>query len=124
MKCPQCHVEIPDRVEVHGRKIRLPLLCPDCVERQSRQAYLEHQKQYLPGVLEGVYALTLTKHANGLHWHVVLVGDAHHAWCGSDVSTRWARRYVKFPEQRLADVCRECHATFDRLVKELGLEVA
>jgi len=108
--CPSCRASIPDGM----------LACPDCAERQSRLASLEEQKRYLAEVLRGDRLLTLTKTANQTRWHVLLLGEPGHVWCGQRVTGQWMQRRVVYPEQQLANVCRQCREVFDRLVKEVA----
>lgn len=112
--CPTCHDPIPE----------LALQCPTCLGRKSRRIYLEHQKLFLPGILQGINTLTLAKPANQTTWHIRLVGDAHHAWCGEAISPQWShRRYVRLTEKR-SDLCARCLELFDQMVKEISPEVA
>ena len=114
MTCPTCHDPIPDAA----------LACPTCLERKSRKILLEHQRQFLPGILTGVYALTLAKAAKQPTWHMRLVGDAGHAWCGEEMSPQWRhRRYVRLTEER-SNLCARCLEVFEQMVKEISPEVA
>jgi len=111
--CPKCHTEYAE------------VICPDCVARLSREAYLDLQKTYLPAVIAGEYPLTLTYTKQQTLPHIVLLGTHRgHAWCGADVTPKKNDRRVRYPEQQLANVCRLCREVFDRLVKELPKEVA
>lgn len=114
MTCPTCHDPIPDAA----------LACPACLERKSRKIVLEHQKQFLSGILTGVYTLTLAKPVGEPGWHIRLVGDARHAWCGQEISPQWKhRRYVRLTEEP-RNLCPRCLDVFEQMVKELSPEVA
>lgn len=114
MTCPTCRNQIPEAA----------LTCPDCLERESRQILLEHQKQFLPGILRGIYALTLAKSAQQPTWHMRLVGDAGHAWCGEEISPQWKhKRYVRLTEEP-SNLCPRCLEVFEGMVKEIRPEVA
>jgi hypothetical protein len=114
MTCPDCRNEIPAPA----------LHCPDCLSRKARKLYLKHQKGFLPGILEGIYKLTLAKPAADRTWHIRLVGDAGHAWCGEEISPQWKhRRYVRLTEDR-ANLCPRCTEVFERMVREIRPEVA
>jgi len=116
MICAKCHTDYKE------------IVCPECVARFSRQALLDLQKSYLPGILAGEHLLTLTHTKNQALPHIVLVGThgshCHQAWCGQSVTPKKNDRRVRYPEQQLANVCRLCREVFDRLVKELPQEVA
>jgi len=111
--CAKCHTDYKE------------IVCPECVARFSRVAYLDLQKAYLPAILAGEYPLTLTHTKQQALPHIVLLGNYHHhAWCGASVMPKKNDRRVRYPEQQLANVCRLCREVFDRLVKELPKEVA
>lgn len=113
MICPGCRNEIP----------HLALACPTCLERESRKILVEHQRQFLPGILQGVYVLTLAKPVGEPGWHIRLVGDARHAWCGQEISPQWKhRRYVRLTEEP-GNLCPRCLEVFEGMVKELRSEV-
>lgn len=114
MTCHTCRNQIPEAA----------LACPDCLERESRKILLERQKSYLPGILRGIYALTLAKPAEQPAWHMRLVGDDGHAWCGEEISPQWKhKRYVRLTEE-LRNLCPRCLDVFEQMVKELSPEVA
>ena len=114
MICPDCRNEIPHPA----------LACPTCWDRRSRKILLADQKRFLPGILQGVYTLTLAKSVHERGWHIRLVGDAYHAWCGTEISPQWKhRRYVRLTEEP-SNLCPQCLEVFERMAKEIAPEVA
>lgn len=111
--CPTCHDPIPE----------LALACPTCLGRQAQAIYLEHQKRFLPGVLKGVYSIALAKAAHEAKWHMRLIGDAYHAWCGETISPQWRHRHFKLGEP-YDILCPRCAEVFEQMVRDIAPEVA
>jgi hypothetical protein len=121
--CPVCSRE-------HAK-----VICPYCASQRSRNSYLEFQKQYVPGVLEGRFKLTLVHRSGAPTWHLRLVGDREHAWCGEAVGSRWEERRENYSGELLSaqdlfgrpTVCARCAEEFERMKKDLeasGLRTA
>jgi hypothetical protein len=110
-ECPKCHATIPE-----GK-----LACPDCTEGHSRATYLEFQKSYLPFVVTGKHILRITR-VRESPWHLVLIGDPRHAYCGHSVGEGWRTKRQSMlepmPEPRICTLCKE---VFDRLCAEAGV---
>jgi|SRR5215475_517257 len=107
MKCKKCGANIPDD----------HVACPACTMAKSRQAYLEYQKHYLPRVIEGKAVLRITRQGDR-PWHLVLVGDPYHAYCGEPVSPAWSQRREHLDELP-TKVCALCRDVFTRLKEEV-----
>jgi hypothetical protein len=103
------------------------VVCPYCTSQRSRDAYLEFQKQWVPGFIEGRFRLTLAR-SRERPWHLLLVGDPEHAYCGEKVSPNWERRRVDYDGTLLyakdpmgkPTVCPLCAEEFERLRSELA----
>jgi hypothetical protein len=122
MICPVCSRE-------HAK-----MICPYCLAQQSRDSYLEFQKQYLPGVLAGRLKLVLVRRketqrprSQSPSWHLRLVGDREHAWCGAAVGSQWEEKRESYGEELFSardlwsrpTVCERCAEEFERLKREV-----
>jgi hypothetical protein len=114
MNCRECGLPIGDKI--------LGPRCEGCIERRARAALLQHQKLFLPQVLQGSHALSIT-HLGDLVWHVVLIGDRYHAYCGQSVGPGWQIKRVTL-DQWPPRMCHLCKEVFDRLLEEVRAEVA
>jgi len=95
--------------------------CRACTERASAQEMLAFQKHSLPEIIAGREFVALARIAE--RWHLVLVGDPLHAFCGLKISpqfNRMKRLWGDLP----ARTCKECLEVFEKLRKELPAEVA
>lgn len=110
LHCPDCQ-----------RKIEgVRLICQACLEKKSRQVYLELQKPFLSEVLAGRSELTMTAPAASTRWHIRLAGEPTHAFCGEKVSPRWFKKYQKLDGPLL--VCERCDEVMTELFKEMEVE--
>src|SRR5215831_7374932 len=80
-------------------------LCQSCaaVAERSKAAYLEHQKQFLPEVVAGNRVLRIA-HLRDQAWHLVLIHDADHAFCGAKIGGGWNVQRMT----PTVKICREC----------------
>lgn len=102
--CPACGAE-------HNR-----LTCPACADRKSREAYLNLQTSYLPAILTGRMDLHLNRRTHSGPYHVALVGDPQHGYCGHLLDGPQQRRRMPYSEKLRADLCAKCVAVFDAIV--------
>ena len=110
MNCPRC-----------GQPVE-GLACPACTALQSRQAIFEHQAAHLDNLRRGRLEF-YAKRMSGKHpWHLMLVGDPGHAWCGAEFlnvgkGNRRHIRYAQLPEllegKALCLACREALAQME-----------
>lgn len=99
------------------------LACRACVERRSRDAFLELQTQYVPSILSGDARMHLSKPAGAGLWHIVLVGEPRHlqhAYCGVPVKNSHVDTRVVYSTDLREKVCGLCLDTFDRLVEDFA----
>jgi len=91
------------------------LQCPVCWARKSHEIYVEFQKQFLPPILAGKAKITRVR-TLGNQWHIALIGDRNHGWCGIEFKPRLGE--ASFDPERLDVVCPDCRKTFEDLVQE------
>lgn len=121
--CTKCGATVPDRkVRTRGnkQKIYMPLVCTDCAERNSRLAYLERQKEFLPRIVAGEVELTLTYRANAKLSHIRLIGEPTHAFCGMRTPRQWFKKYARLTTQLRDELCPGCLEVLDGLRKEVA----
>jgi hypothetical protein len=118
--CPVCNTNLDVALRQVRGKIRhfAPIVCPVCVERQSRAAYQEKQKHYLLLVLKGEADLTLTAPNNSKRWHVRQVGDQKHTLCGDRSTRQWSLRQARLDQKLRGELCPACLEELDELRKK------
>ena len=120
--CPDCGATVPDhKVYLRGGKqhIYMPVVCTVCAEEKSRAAYLARQKEFLPRIVAGEVELTLTYPANARLFHIRLIGEPRHAFCGMKTPGQWFKKYARLTEDLRAELCPRCLEVLDRLRKEI-----
>jgi hypothetical protein len=112
MICPKCKSWVPEG----------DLACKVCAAQRSREAFIEHQRQFMPLVFAGSLALHIRRGkiaGAGSQLHIELFGDATHTYCG--VPTQGMKlSYLIFQGELRApqDTCVQCAALFERLLNE------
>jgi len=109
--CIRCNSPIPDGV--------LGNVCRNCIERASFQTYLAYQKQVLKEICAGKGELRLA-HLVEQPWHIVLLGDPEHAYCGQKIGSGWKHKHENILSLTRLTMCKLCMETLDRLCVECG----
>jgi len=122
MICPVCHTGLEWTTRMEGGQHRRfnALACPVCLQQKSRAFYLQLQKEYLPPVLAGETDMTLTYPAGARRYHIRLMGEPTHAFCGEAVSRNWFKRYLRLDDQLRAQLCPRCLEVLDQLRQEMS----
>jgi hypothetical protein len=96
MMCPRC------------KQTYVGLACEHCAERGSREGLLAQQRQFLPALFAGRSDFTLARPGRG-KFHIALIGDPDHAWCGQPIAKLQRRRvtYSQLLPNTLCPACRE-----------------
>lgn len=104
--CPRC------KELIHG------LACANCAAKASQAAVLERQREAMPQILDGTFALTLGRVNNSAHAHIQLIGDPLHAWCGEAMNRaqRWERMFEKLDDT--ISLCKRCRARLHLMAAE------
>ena len=93
--------------------------CPVCLARISRESYLRQQAMFLPFVLNGRLDLKLSKRKRSDLYHIELIEEPTHAYCGEKLEYSPLRERQKYSEELRAKLCPKCVAQFDECVAKL-----
>lgn len=111
MTCKKCKSWVPEG----------DLACKVCAANRSREAYVEHQRQFMPAVFAGELSLHIRQGKVGgmSQLHIELFGCPSHCYCG--VPTQGMKKtFLIFRGELRAPTgtCVACAAIFERLLNE------
>lgn len=90
--------------------------CPVCLARISRESYLRQQEMFLPFVMAGRLDLKLAKRRRSDLYHIQLIEEPTHAYCGEKLDPPLIRSREQYSEELRPTVCAKCLSTFDECV--------
>lgn len=91
-------------------------VCPVCLAKKSREAYLNQQRLFVPRVLSGRLELRLSRHRRSdAVRHIELFEEPTHAYCGEPLHTVVIREYEKYSDALRPKICEKCLAAFDAI---------
>ena len=121
LMCRCCGHPVPDS--------KLGPVCQACIERQSHQAVLAVQKDFLPAVIRGYPCMRKVRRHGKKEWHLEMLGYANQAFCGVCFEklrgkANWEKKKIEWREVagEQPNICPDCWKTLEQKVSEITQE--
>jgi hypothetical protein len=95
------------------------MICAACTESVCREGVIQMQRLVLPRFLNGEYPFRSGSVNNNPYYHIQLIGEPTHAWCGERMNHSRRKVLLYSDLERIADLCPRCRTAIREMAKEL-----